>query len=96
MFHSHLAHFLVYKVRSMWVFFFFLNPLLRMIAAIPTSALEECGRPGFSPCIGKIPWRRERLLTQVFWPGEFHGMCSPWGRKESDTTDQLSFVVNIK
>ena len=23
----------------------------------------------------------------VFWPGEFHGLYSPWGRKESDTTE---------
>ena len=23
---------------------------------------------------GKIPWRRERLPTPVFWPGEFHGL----------------------
>ena len=22
--------------------------------------------------VGKIPWRRERLPTPVFWPGEFH------------------------
>ena len=22
----------------------------------------------------KIPWRRERLPTPVFWPGEFHGL----------------------
>ena len=21
---------------------------------------------------GKIPWKRERLSTLVFWPGEFH------------------------
>ena len=40
--------------------------------------------------VGKIPWRRERLPTPVFWPGEFHGLYSPWGRKESDMTDQLS------
>ena len=26
----------------------------------------------------------------MFWPGEFHGLYSPWGRKESDTTEQLS------
>jgi len=32
-------------------------------------------RPGFDPWVGKIPWRRERLPTLVFWPGEFHG---PW------------------
>ena len=24
--------------------------------------------------------------TPVFWPGEFHGLYNPWGRKESDTT----------
>ena len=24
-----------------------------------------------------IPWRRERLPAPVFWPGEFHGLCSP-------------------
>ena len=29
----------------------------------------------------------ERLPTPVFWPGEFHGLYSPWGRKESDTTE---------
>ena len=23
--------------------------------------------------LGSIPWRRERLPTPVFWPGEFHG-----------------------
>ena len=31
-------------------------------------------RPGFDLWIGKIPWRRERLPTPVFWPGEFHGV----------------------
>ena len=48
------------------------------------------GRPGFDPWVGKIPWRREKLSTPVFWPGEFHGLYSPWGRKESDMTKQLS------
>ena len=41
-------------------------------------------------CVGKIPWRREWLLTPVFWPGEFHGSYSPWCRKESDMTAWLS------
>jgi len=44
----------------------------------------------FYPWVGKIPWRRERLPTPVFWPGEFHGLYSQWGHKESDTTEQLS------
>ena len=26
----------------------------------------------FDSWVGKIPWRRERLPTPVFWPGEFH------------------------
>ena len=34
----------------------------------------QCGKPGFDPWVGKIPWRRERLPTPVFWPEEFHGM----------------------
>ena len=38
----------------------------------------------------KIPWRRDRLPTLVFWPGEFHGLHSSWHHKESDTTEQLS------
>ena len=53
----------------------------------------QCRRPGFDPWVGKIPWRRKRQLTPVFLPGESHGQrslvgCSPWGRKESDTTKQ--------
>ena len=34
----------------------------------------KCRRPGFDPWVGKIPWRRERLPTPVFWPGESHGL----------------------
>ena len=41
----------------------------------------------------KIPWRRERLPTPVFWSGEFHGLYSPWGHKESDTNEQLSLSL---
>ena len=30
----------------------------------------------------RSPWRRERLATPVFWPGEFHGLYySPRGRR---------------
>ena len=50
---------------------------------------------GFKSWIGKIPWRKEWLPTPVFLPGEFHGQrslagYSPWGCKQSDTTEQLS------
>ena len=46
--------------------------------------------PGLDPWVGKIPWIKERLLTPVFWPGEFHGLYTPWGHQPSDTTEQLS------
>ena len=54
-------------------------------------------RPGFSPWVGKIPWKREWIPTPVFWPGEFHRQRSlagygSWGRKGSDMTEQLSHV----
>ena len=48
------------------------------------------GRPGFDPCTGMIPWRREQLPTPVFWAGEFYGLYYPWGCKETDRTEQLS------
>ena len=38
----------------------------------------------------KVLWRREWVPTPVFCPGEFHGLYSPWGCKESDTTEWLS------
>ena len=51
------------------------------------SAVQETW---FNPWVEKILWRRERLPTPVFFPGEFHGQHSPRGRKESDTTEPLS------
>ena len=43
----------------------------------------------------KILWRRERLPTPVFWPGEFHGLYNPWGRKKSDATQRLSLSLSL-
>ena len=53
----------------------------------------QCRRPWFSPWVGKIPWRRERLPTPVFWPGKFHGLYSAWGHKVVDNTEQLSLYL---
>ena len=44
-----------------------------------------------------LPWRRARQPTSVFLPGESHGQrClvgySPWGRKESDTTERFHIM----
>ena len=41
----------------------------------------------------EIPWRREWLPTPVFWPGGFHELYSPWGRKDLDTTERLSLSL---
>ena len=55
----------------------------------------QCRKPGFNLWVGKIPWRRKWQPTPVFWPGEFHGLCSPRGRKESDTTEWLSLSLSL-
>ena len=65
----------------------------------------QCRRPRFHSWVGRIPWRREWLPTSVVLPGEFHGQRSlagynPWGHKESDVTEWLTFsffsyLVNV-
>ena len=55
----------------------------------------QCWRPRFNPWVGKTPRRREWQPTPVFLPGNFHWQgsltgYSPWGRKESDTTQWLT------
>ena len=51
----------------------------------------NAGDPGLIAGLG-IPWRRKWQSTPVFLPGEFNGQrslegYSPWGHKESDTTE---------
>ena len=48
----------------------------------------------------KLHWRRQWHPTPVLLPGKSHGRwslvgCSPWGRKESDTTEQLYFDFSL-
>ena len=48
----------------------------------------------------KCSWRRQWHPTPVLLPGKSHGRrslvgCSPWGRKESDTTEQLPFHFSL-
>ena len=65
-----------------------------LVAQLVKNCLQ-CRRPGFDPWAGKIPWRRKRLPTAVYRPGEFHGLYSRRGRKESDMTEQLSLSLSI-
>ena len=47
-----------------------------------------------------LQWRRQWHPTPVLLPGESHGRrslvgCSPWGREESDMTEQLHFDFSL-
>ena len=53
------------------------------------------GDLGSIPGSGRSPGEGKQLLTLVFLPGESHGQrslvgYSPWGCKESDTTERLT------
>ena len=60
--------------------------------------LPAMGRPGYNPWVRKIPWRRKWQPTPVL--GKSHGWrslvgYSPWGYKESDTTERLHCSVTL-
>ena len=45
----------------------------------------------------RFPWRRKWQPTPVSLPGKSHGQwslvgCSPWGHKESGTTERLTLT----
>ena len=41
------------------------------------------------------PLDKGKAPHSVFWPGEFHRLYSPWGCKESDTAERLSFSFSV-
>ena len=45
--------------------------------------------------VGRSQGEGKGYPTPVFWPGEFHGLYSPWGREELDKTEPLSRLGNI-
>ena len=55
------------------------------------------GDPGLIPGLRRFLWRTEWQPTLAFLPGIFHGWkrlvgYSPWGLKESDTTEGLRLL----
>ena len=50
-------------------FFLSLSDGQASLVAQMVKNLPECGRPGFDPWVGKIPWRRKWQPTPVFFPG---------------------------
>ena len=72
-----------------------MNDIIKVLVAQMVKNPVQCGRPGFDPWVGKIPWRRKWQPTPVFLPGEYHGQRSlagyiPWGLKESHMTERIS------
>ena len=73
---------------SIFFFFFFFTSHSLLNLGCPCGwygkeSTCQCRRPGFSPWVKKIPWRREWLPTPEFLPGESHGQrrlagYSPW------------------
>ena len=42
------------------------------------------------------PLEKGKATHSSIWPGEFPGLYSPWGHKESDTTERLSLHFKLK
>ena len=64
----------------------------------PPANAGDVGNAGSIPGSGRSPWRRAWQPTPVFLAGESHGRrslagYSPWGHKESDTTEQLTHTL---
>ena len=58
------------------------------------------GGLGSTPGWGRFPWRRKWQPTPVFLPGESHAQrslagSSPWGHRDSDTTEQLRKKIAV-
>ena len=70
--------------------------MAQMVKNLPTMQKFE-----LDSWFGKIPWRREWQLTPVFLSGESQGQrilvgYSPWDRKESDTSEQLTLSLSLQ
>ena len=74
----------------------FLKTHLILFPSQMVKNLPAMQKTQFYHWIRKTPWRREWLPTPVFLPGEFHGRrslvgYSPWGLKELDMTEWLTY-----
>ena len=64
------------------------------------SVCLQCGRPGFEPWVGKIPWRRKWQSTPVLLPGKSHGQrslvgYSLWVAKSRTQLSDFTFSIII-
>uniref|UniRef100_A0A8B9Y8T5 Uncharacterized protein n=1 Tax=Bos mutus grunniens TaxID=30521 RepID=A0A8B9Y8T5_BOSMU len=70
-----------YPLQCSWA-----SPVAQLVKNLP--AMRETWVPS-------LGWEDplEKGKAPVFWPGESHGLYSPWGHKESDTTEPLSLSL---
>ena len=54
------------------------------------------GDLGFIPGLGRSPGEGKGYLLQYSGLKNFHELYTPWGRKESDTTERLSLNNMLK
>ena len=55
----------------------------------------NAGDLGSIPGLGRSPGEGKGYPLQCSGPGESHGLYSPWGHEELDTTEQLSHVYSF-
>ena len=60
-----------------------------LVAQLVKESACNAGDLDLIPGLGRSPGEGNKLPTPVFWPGEFHGLYSLWGHKESDMTERL-------
>ena len=67
------------------------TPVFLVFPGGPAGKESACnaGDLGLIPGLGRSPGEGKGYPFQ-FWPGEFHGLYSPWDCKELDMTQQLS------
>ena len=73
--------------------------LASLVAQMVKHLPAMCGRPRFDSWVGKTPWRRKWQSTPALLLGKSHGWrsligYSPWGHKESDTTEWLHSLLS--
>ena len=83
-----LLYWCFYHYTVSFIFLWPVSLVAQMVKHLP--AMQETW-------VGKIPWRRKWQSTPAVLPGKSHGWrsligYSPWGRKESDTTEWLHFI----
>ena len=95
----HVLHFL-YPLICRWTFKMFLFVLAIVSSAVMNIRVHASFLSYCFVWIYAQEWSRNWQPTPIFLPGEFHGQrslagYSPWGRKESDTTERLTHTTHM-